>query len=176
MPRSGTIAPVGGAAPPRLLMWEPANLTEIKILRDNLCVDGGRGRDEGLLGGGSNNALGVEGGRVGSDGNFLFSDAIHGGEFVSGFDAVIGGDVIVSHELEEEGSEVNFEGVRVEGGGFFHFGAYVEPVGVSFKAVDGGLGGFLGDFVDVHVGGKEGAFVFILVAPYGEVAALVRGE
>ena len=97
--------------------------------------------------------LGVEGSGVGGDGDFLFRDAVHSGEFVGGFNAVVRGDVIVADELEEKSGEVDFKGVRVDGGGFFHLGADIEPIGVGFKTFKGGGSGGFGHLIDVHVGG-----------------------
>lgn len=141
MPRSGTIAPVGGRQPHTLLVvGTPLSNRTKKLIRKDLSVDDGRG-DEGLSGGLFHDLLGVEGSGVSGDGDFLFRDAVHSGEFVSGLDAVVWGDVIVADELEEECGEVDFKGVWVDGGSLFHLGADIEPIGVGFKAFKGGEGG-----------------------------------
>ena len=115
----------GGRQPHTLLVMGTHQTDRTKkLIRKNLSVDDGRG-DEGLSGGLLHDLLSVEGSRVGGDGDFLFRDAVHSGEFVSGFNAVVWGDVIVADELEEEGGEVDFKGVWVDGGGFFHFSANV---------------------------------------------------
>ena len=131
----------GGRQPHTLLVvgTRLSNRTK-NLIRKDLSVDDGRG-DKGLSGGLFHDLLGVEGSGVGGDGDFLFRDAIHSGEFVGGFNAVVWGDVIVADELEEEGGEVDFKGVRVDGGGFFHLGADIEPIWVGLKAFKGGEGG-----------------------------------
>ena len=95
---------------------------------------------------------------------------------MSSLNAVIGGYFIITDELEEEGGKVNLEGIGVNGSGFFHFSADIEPVGVSLEAVEGRFGCILGAFVDVHISGKEGALVAILVTPDSVVTFLVWGE
>lgn len=159
-----------------IIMGTPQSDTT-KILRVNkLSFDGGGRRDKGLLGSGIHDRFCVEGSGVGGDGDFLLRDTVHSGEFVSGFDAVIGGNVIITYELEEEGGKVNLEGIGVNSSGFFHFSADIEPVGMSLEAVEGRFGGILGALIDVHISGKEGALVAILVTPDSVVAFLVRGK
>ena len=128
----------GGRQPHTLLvMGTPLTNRTKKLIGNDLSVDDGRG-DEGLSGGLLHDLLGVEGSGVSGDGDFLLCDAVHSGEFVGSFNAVVGCYVIVADELEEEGGEVDFKGVRVDGGGFFHLGADIEPIGVGFKAFKGG--------------------------------------
>lgn len=148
-----------------------------KILRvNNLGFDRGWGRDKGLLRSGIHDRFGVKGGGVSGDGDFLFGDAVHSGEFVSGFDAVIRSDLIITYKLEEESGKVNLEGIRVNGSGFFHLSADIEPVWVSLEAVEGRFGSILGALIDVHISGKEGALVAILVTPDSVVTFLVGSE
>lgn len=150
--------------------------TRTKILGNNFDVDRSRGRDKGLGSGRVHNLFSVEGGGVSGDSNFLFSDTVHSGEFVSSFDAVIRGDIIIADELEEEGCEVNLKGIRVDGSCFIHFSADLEPIWVRFEAAEGADCGIFGDAVDVHISREEGAFMFILESPDCEVAFLVSWE
>lgn len=167
----------GGRSPTTALgMGTPQSDRNKILILNNLSFDGGRGRDKGLSGGGIHDGLSVEGSGVGGDGDFLFRDAVHSGEFVGGFDAVIRHDVIVADKLEEKGGEVDFKGLWVDRGGFFHLSADIEPVGVSLKAVEGGFGGLFGALIDVHISGFEGAFIIILVSPDSEVAFLMGCE
>lgn len=108
-----------------------------KILRVNkLSFDGGWGRDERLLGSGIHDRFSVQGSGVSGNGDFLLSDTVHSGKLVSSLNAVIGGNVIITDELEKEGGKVNLEGIWVNGSGFFHLSADIEPVGMRFEAVE----------------------------------------
>lgn len=167
----------GGRSPTTSLGMGTPQSDTTKISRfNNLRFDGGRGRDKGLSGGGIHDGLSVEGGGVGGDCDFLFRDTVHSGEFMGSFDAVIRHDIIITDKLEEKGGEVDFKSIGVDGGGFFHLSADIEPIGVGLESVEGGFGGSFGALIDVHISSFEGAFKLILVSPDSEVAFLMGSE